>query len=86
LAEAALGHECEQVAMGVGHDTHVGPPQFGAAHTPVGPAFQQAQQLDLHGQWNVADFVQEQGAAAGGLHQARPAGVRTGGHASVVLQ
>jgi hypothetical protein len=51
------------------HHAHVGAAQFGAAHAAVGAAFQQAQQLDLHGQRNVAHLVQEQRAAAGGLHQ-----------------
>ena len=46
----------------------------GAAHAAVGAGFQQAQQLDLHGQWNVTHLIQKQRAAAGRLHQTAPGG------------
>ena len=48
--------------------------QLGAAHAAVGAALQQAKQLDLHGQRNVAHLVNEQRAAAGRFHQARLGG------------
>ena len=53
-------------------------PQLGAAHAAVGAGLQQAQQLDLQRQGDVAHLVQKQRAAVGRLHQPRPGLGRAG--------
>ena len=60
------------------HHPHIGAPQFGAAHATVGAALQQAKQLDLDGQRDVAHLVQEQRAAVGGLGQTGLGGMGPG--------
>jgi hypothetical protein len=50
--------------------------ELGAAHPSIGAGFQQAQQLDLHAQGDVAHLVEKQGATTGGLDQPGLAGTR----------
>ena len=76
FTEAPVVNHPVQVAVRGRHHADVGVPRLGAADAPVGAGFQQAQQLDLHRQRNVAHLVQKQRAAAGGLDQA---GARGGG-------
>ena len=65
LAERALLHQLVEVAVG-GHDhAHVHGDGAVAADALHLPLFQDAQQLGLHHQRHVADFVQEQRAAVG---------------------
>ncbi len=53
-----------------GDDADVGLPLLGAADAAIGPIFQDAQELGLHGGRHLGDFVDEQGAALGDLEQA----------------
>ena len=72
--------------MGGGHHAHVRAPQVGTAHATVGAALQQAQQLDLHRQGDVAHLVQKQRAAAGCFHQAGSAGAGAGEGATFMAE
>ena len=65
FAEGADFNHAFEVFVGRGNDAHVGALGFVAAHTFKGALLQHAQQLDLHGQRHVADFIQEQRAAVG---------------------
>ena len=64
--------------MGRRHEAHVGAPRLDATHPTEGTGLDQAQQLHLLGQRNVADLVQEQRAAVGGFHEADLRGRRAG--------
>ena len=78
FTKAPCGHHVLQVAVRGRHHAQVGMPQLGAAHAAVGAGLQQAQQLDLQRQGDVAHLVQKQRAAVGRLHQPRPGLGRAG--------
>ncbi|MNQ41251.1 hypothetical protein D3C85_549210 [compost metagenome] len=56
--------------MGGAKDAHVDHHFLLAAHGTNGFLLDGAQQLDLHGQWQVGHLIEEQGAAIGRLEQA----------------
>ena len=64
-AEAAAPHLLHQVAAGGGDNPGLHGDGLGAAHPLENLGFQDPEQLDLQGQFKLADFVQEQGAAFG---------------------
>ena len=64
----------------------IGVPGLGPADPPIDARFDQAQQLDLQRQRNVADLVQEQSATRRRLDQADPAGDGAGERALFVTE
>lgn len=72
--------------MGGGNDAHVHALGLVAAHALEGAFLQYAQQLDLHRQRHVADFVEEQCAAIGQLKAPGTAGDRPGKGALLVAE
>ena len=68
LAELALLDTLLQVLVGRGHEAHVRANRFRVAHRRVLPFLQDAQQLALDLEGEVADLVEKQ-RAAGGLAQ-----------------
>ena len=73
LAELALRDQRLEVAVGGRDDADVDLDRLGAADALELALLQHAQQLDLHLQRQVADLVEEQGAAVGELEAARRA-------------
>ena len=70
-AKRAGAHHRLDVAIGRRHDAHIHLLLTYAAQTAQPLFFEQFQQLDLHRDINLADFVEEQRAALGRLDQAR---------------
>src|SRR5581483_4111746 len=70
FAEAAFGDELFQVFVGGGDDADVHRNFFRAADGAHGALLERAQQLDLHGDAHLADFVEEDGAAVRAFEQA----------------
>ncbi len=62
LAEGVLGDLLVEIAVGGGDDAHVDGDLAGTAHRAHAALLQHAQQLDLHGQGHLADFVEKDGA------------------------
>ncbi len=69
-----------------GDDAHINALRLVAAHTFESAFLQDAQQLDLHRQRHVADFVKEQCTAVGQLEAAGTAGDRAGKRALLVSE
>ncbi len=65
LTELAFGDAGFQITVGRGHDTHVAADGLVATDALEAAFLQHAQQLHLHRQAHVANFVQQQGAAFG---------------------
>ena len=86
LAEAAGGNGRFQVGVGGGDDAHVHRDGFGGAHGPHFAFLQHPQQLGLELQGHVADLVQEQGAAVGGLEEAGAVAIGAGEGALAVTE
>ena len=59
-----------QVPIGGRDDAHIGLEVAGAAEAPKGPGLEHPQQLGLDGGFDLADLIQEQGAALGPLDEA----------------
>jgi hypothetical protein len=72
LPEIAAGHAVGQVAVGGSHHAHVDLAALVLADAPDLPLLQRSQELDLHARRNLADLVEQQRPAVGGLEQARP--------------
>ncbi len=64
-AESSLPDELFQVAVRCDNHARVHRNRFVAANALDFAFLQHAQQLRLHGEWHVTDFVQEQRAASG---------------------
>ena len=75
-----------QVFVGGRHHTNIDLDRLATAHGLDHPFLDGPQQLDLHVQRQVADFVQEEGAAMGQLEAADPVGHRTGEGAALVAK
>ena len=71
LAEAAVGDHRLEVLVRRADDARVDGDRLAAADALDHPLLQEAQQLDLQRQRNVADLVEEQRAALGQLDLAR---------------
>jgi len=71
LAEGSLGHHAFQVAVGGGDDPHIGRHAVHAAQGLEHALLQHAQDFCLQWQGQVADLVQQDGAAFGQLEAAR---------------
>ena len=69
LAEGALLHGFGQVGVGGGDDAHVGLARLDAAERHELLLLDHPQQLGLRVERDVADLVEEDGAAVGGLEQ-----------------
>ena len=80
LAKTPGLHFGRQVLVRGADDAHVHRFFLRVAERPHAPLLNRAQQLGLHGQWQIADFVKKQSAATRGLEEAftvlRGAGVR----------
>src|SRR5690606_22543415 len=63
FAEITLCNRCRQVTVRGSDDANVARARLVAAHALEGAFLQYAQQLDLHRQAHVANFIQEQRAA-----------------------
>jgi hypothetical protein len=86
LAEAAGLHLGRQVLVRGAEDAHVDRHLGRPAQRPHGALLDDAQQLALHGQRQVADLVEEQRAALGGLEEALAVFRRTGEGALAVAE
>ena len=75
-AKTTQSHLLGQIAVGRDHQAKIGLDRGGATHWFVGPLLQQAQQLDLHGQRQLADLVEKKRAFLGRGH---PAAARSPG-------
>ncbi|QJE81303.1 Uncharacterized protein PA52Ts1_6347 [Pseudomonas aeruginosa] len=84
LAELALGDHRAQVAVGRGKDAHIGAAGHRIADAFVFLVLDEAQQLGLQGQREVADLVEEQGAAVSLADPAQGAFGGTGEGAATV--
>jgi len=71
-------HHLPEVPMGRADQAEVRLLRLDAADPAEGSGFEQTQQLHLQQRRDVADLVEEQGAATGRLHQAGLARVRSG--------
>ncbi len=69
FAEKIFGDGFVEIAIGGGDDAHIDGNFAGAADRAHGALLQDAQQLHLHGQSHFADFVEEDGSAAGHFKQ-----------------
>ena len=72
VPEFAQGHRVSQRPVGGGDDPHVHLDRLGAAHPEEGAALQHPEQLDLGGERDLADLVEEDGAAVGQLEPTQP--------------
>ena len=72
VAEPALRHTPRQILMRRGENADVQRLRLVGADRQNLVVFQHAQQLDLHGQRDVGQFVEEHGAAVGKDEQAGP--------------
>ena len=86
LAELPADHQLVQVAMRRGNDAHVDRHRLGAAHRANLIVLQHAQQLDLQPHRHVADLIEQQRAAVGGLEQAFLRAGRAGEGALLVAE
>ena len=89
LAEAAGGDLGRQVSVGGGDPAHVGAQGLAAADALEGPLLQHAQQLGLQAGRQLADLVEEEGAALGELsavlaHEIRNPLASLKGHAQLL--
>ncbi|MNV23185.1 hypothetical protein D3C71_1141900 [compost metagenome] len=75
-AERAIAHLLAQVAVGGGDHAHVHAARAVGAQALDLAVLQRAQQLSLHGQWQLAHLVEEQRAALGRLEAPWPVGHR----------
>lgn len=71
VAEGAFAHQLAQVAVGRGDDAYIDAACACRADHADFLVLQDAQQLDLHAQAHFADFIEEDGAAFGGLKKSR---------------
>ncbi len=86
LAEATCGNQLAEVAVGRRKDAHVDRLLALVADRARGLFLDQAQELHLHREWQVGDFVEEQRAALGRLHEARLVGNCAGEAAAAVTE
>ncbi len=77
-AEIAIAYFCCQVAVGGCYQAHIHPVFAVRAQALQLAALQHAQQLGLHRQWQLTDFVEEQGAAIGQFELAAALAMGTG--------
>src|SRR5208283_1242595 len=70
LAEKIFGNGLIEVAVGGGDNAHIDRNLAGAADRAHGALLEDAKQFHLHGERHLADFVEEDGAAAGYFEQA----------------
>jgi hypothetical protein len=74
LSKAAGSDFVLKVPVGGGHHPHINAYRLAAADRVDLALLQHPQQLDLHVQRQVADFIEEDGAAVGQLEAANPVG------------
>ena len=86
FAEAAHLDHAFEVLVGGRDDAHIDALGLVAAHAFEGTFLQHTQQLDLHRQRHIADFIKEQGAAVGQLETPGTAGDRPGKGALLVAE
>ena len=86
LAERAVGDRRFEHLVGGGDQAHVDLDRVGAAEPLELALLQHAQQLDLRGQVDVADLVEEQRAAVGQLEAALAPLLRAGEGALLVAE
>ena len=86
LAERSLRNGLAQVAVGGRDDPGASPAWLVVPDALVGVLLQDAQQLHLEVEREVAHLVQEQGAARGGLEPPRPVAGRAGERAAHVAE
>ena len=86
LAEAAVGDHRVEVLVGGADDPRVDGDRLAAADALDHPLLEEAQQLDLKRQRDVADLVEEQGAALGQLDLADVRLDRAGERAALVAE
>ena len=86
LAEAAVGDHRIEVLVGRADDPRVDRDRLPPADPLDHPLLEEAQQLDLQRQRNVADLVEEQGAALGELDLADVRLDRAGERAALVAE
>src|SRR5579864_2447274 len=78
FAEEIFGHSFVEIAVGGGDDAHIDGNLTSAAHRANSTLLQYAQQLDLHGQSHLADFIEEDRAAVCDFEESALVLVRSG--------
>ena len=78
FAKSAQAHRFFQVSVSGGHKTNVDGDGLDAAHTHEFPFLDHPQELGLHRERHVTDFIKKEGAAVGVLQNARFGGGRPG--------
>ena len=78
LAECSLGHHVGEVAVRAGDDAHVGGARRARAQDLVRAVLEDAQQLDLRCEVELADLVEDDRSAVGHLEAAAAIGARVG--------
>ena len=86
VAEQSAGHRLLQVDIGGGDDAHVHAVGARAAQPLELPLLEDAQQLGLQGQGQLADLVEEDGAAVRLFEAAHPGHHRAGEGAFLVTE
>ena len=86
LAEASLGDELLEVGVGGGDDADVDLDRVRLAERMDLVGLEEAQQLRLEVEADVADFVEEERAAGGGADDAGERGVGAGERALAVAE
>src|SRR3546814_1868472 len=74
FAEFAVGDRSAKILMRRRDDAHIDLAHLAAADADDRPVFEHAEQLDLHVETHVADFVEKDGAAVACLEMADAAG------------
>src|SRR5580658_3926027 len=86
LTEDARADEFLQVAVGCGHEAHVDVDGLDTADALELALLQRAEKLDLHLHRNLADLVEEEGAAVGELEASRLARYGAGEGSALVAE
>ena len=74
-AKAALAHQVQEILVGGRHNAHVRTHRVRAPQLLEGVLLEEPQQLGLHLQGEVADFIEEQGPGVRELHAADRPGI-----------
>ena len=86
FAEPTVVDRCLEVGVGRGDDADVDGQRRGLAERGDLARFEEAEQLGLQIEAQLADFVEEEGAAAGGADEARVVAVGAGERAAAMAE
>src|SRR6266436_1157290 len=86
LTEPPLGHFLLEIAVFRGHDARIHVDRLARAESGDLPFLEDTQQLRLRGWREIADFVEEQGAAAGCLERSLAGRIGAGERATLMAK